>query len=188
MRWAFACVTLALVGVRGSVEWNQELFGCGAEAGRPRKYGVPVVAPHPRTHPLTRRVTGVAPRHCAGLGAAPPPAGVRGRCTHLPQVWRQVWLRGAELWWAQRGSDPESGGGGDELGFEVGTSQGRLRGFQEPSLEAEHLKVSAVDPRRPPEPGCHSAERWWPCPGLRSHRGSVHLGPNLPPPTKAVCG
>lgn len=32
-RWAFACVTLALVGVRGSVEWNQELFGCGAEAG-----------------------------------------------------------------------------------------------------------------------------------------------------------
>lgn len=99
-----------------------------------------------------------------------------------------MWLRGAELRWAQRGSDPESGGGGDELGFEVGTSQGRLRGFQEPSLEAEHLKVSAVDPRHPPEPGCHSAERWWPCPGLRSHRGSAHLDPNLPPPTKAVCG
>lgn len=118
--------------------------------GRPRKYGVPVVAPRPRTHPLTRRVTGVAPRHRAGLGAAPPPAGARGRCTHLPQVWRQVWLRGAELRWAQRGSDPESGGGGDELGFEVGTSQGRLRGFQEPSLEAEHLKVSAVDPAAHP--------------------------------------
>lgn len=61
-----------------------------------------------------------------------------------------MWLRGAELRWAQRGSDPESGGGGDELGFEVRTSQGRLRGFQEPSLEAEHLKLSAVDPAAHP--------------------------------------
>lgn len=45
---------------------------------------------------------------------------------HLPQVWRQVWLRWAELRWAQRGSDSENRGRGDEEGFEVGTSQGRV--------------------------------------------------------------
>lgn len=166
------------LGVRGSVEWNHELFGCGAEA---RGVGFPEsteflssLLVHVLIHspgvpqellPLTTR----------GAGAAPRPVEVRRRCTDL-WVWRQVWLRGAELRWAQRGSDPENGSGGDELGFEVGTSQGRgatASGEWVPGTEPRGgVPEGECDgPRCPPEPGWHSAERWWPCYGfiLTSH-------------------